>query len=89
MLIILFAQHGFCCKMSIIIKVNRKFKDLDYSVLLDRLAQHTAEFTQLLNENGSAKEKEECRQLIQRFLAEINIREREGETKDPADKIIN
>jgi len=69
--------------------VNRKFKNLDHSSLFDQLAQHTAVYTRLLNENGSAKEKEECRQLIHRLLAEINIREREGESKDPADRIIN
>jgi len=68
--------------------VNRKFINLDHSSLLDQLAQQTAIYTRLLNENGSAKEKEECRQLIQRLLAEINIREREAESKDPADRII-
>lgn len=68
--------------------MNRKFINLDHSSLLDQLAQQTAIYTRLLNENGSAKEKEECRQLIQRLLAEINIREREAESKDPADRII-
>jgi hypothetical protein len=69
--------------------VNRKFKNLDHSSLFDQLAQYTAVYTRLLNENGSAKEKEECRQLIHRLLAEISIRERERETQDPADRIIN
>jgi len=68
--------------------VNRKFINLDHSSLLDQLAQQTAIYTRLLNENGSARKKEECRQLIQRLLAEINIREREAESKDPADRII-
>ena len=68
--------------------MNRKFKDLDYSILLDQLAQHTAVYTRLLNENGSAKEKEACKQLIHGILAEINIREREQDPKDPADRII-
>ena len=72
----------------IITIVNRKFKDLEYSELLDQLAQHTAVYTRLLNENGSPRDKGESRQLIQRILAEINIRERERETKDPADRII-
>jgi hypothetical protein len=69
--------------------VNRKFKNVDYSVLLDQLAQHTAVYTRLLNDNGAGNKKEECRQLIQRLMAEINLREQERETKDPADRIIN
>ena len=69
--------------------MNRKFQNVDYSVLLDELAQHTAVYTRLLTENGSAREKEECRQLIHRILAEISLREHEGERKDPADRIIN
>jgi len=69
--------------------VNRKFKNFDHSTLFDQLAHYTAVYTRLLNENGSAKEKEECRQLIHRLLAEINIRERERETQDPAARIIN
>ena len=68
--------------------VNRKFKHLDSSTLFDQLAQHTAAYTRLLNENGTRQDKEECRQTIQRLLAEINIREKEGESKDPADRII-
>jgi hypothetical protein len=69
--------------------VNRKFKNLDHSSLLDQLAQHTAVYTRLLIESGSTDQKEACRQLIHRILAEINIRERERETKDPADRIIS
>ena len=79
----------FAVNQRIIIKVNRRFKDFDYSTLLDDLAQHTAVYTRLLNENGSSKEKEECRQLIQRIMAEINIREREQQTQDSGDRIIN
>jgi hypothetical protein len=68
--------------------VNRIFQNLDYSILLDTLAQHTAIYTKLLNENGTSQDKDECRQVIHRILAEINIRERERETNDPADAII-
>ena len=67
--------------------MNRKFKHLEYSALLDELARHTTVFTKLLNENGTSQEKDECRQMINRLLAEINIREREVERKDPADRI--
>ena len=66
--------------------MNRIFQNLEYSALLDELAQHTAIYTRLLNENGTRQEKDDCRQVIQRILAEINIRERE--TNDPADAII-
>jgi hypothetical protein len=69
--------------------VNRKFKDLEYSALLDQLAHHTAIYTRLLSENGTSQEKDECRQTIQRLLAEINIRESEGQPKDSSNKIIN
>lgn len=60
--------------------MNRKFKHLEHSALLDQLAHYTAAYTKLLHENGTSQEKDECRQLIQRLLAEINIRERERET---------
>jgi len=73
----------------IIRKVNRKFKHLDYSLLLDQLAQNTAVYTRLLNENGSADARDTCKQLIHRILAEISLRERERETQDPADRIIS
>jgi hypothetical protein len=71
--------------------VNRIFKHLEYSALLDQLAQHTEIFTKLLNENGSAQQKAECQNVIRRILAEINIRERMNErepdtTKDPTNK---
>jgi len=59
--------------------VNRKYKDLDYSALLDQLAQHTLSYTKLLNENGTSQKKEECQQTIRRLLAEINIREKESD----------
>jgi hypothetical protein len=68
--------------------VNRKFKHLEYSTLLDQLAQYTSVFTKLLNENGTSQEKDEYRQVIQRLLAEINFREREGETRDPSKSAI-
>jgi hypothetical protein len=67
-------------------KLNRKFKDLEYSTLLDQLAQHTEIFTKLLNENGSSQQKEECQNIIRRILAEINIRERLNEREPGARK---
>jgi hypothetical protein len=69
--------------------VNRKFKNVEYSLLFDQLAHQTAIYTRLLTENGSAQKKGECRQLIHRLLAEINIRERERGTSDPADRVIS
>jgi len=68
--------------------MNRKYKDLDYSALLDELAQNTAIYTRLLNENGTSDERENCRQTIQRLLAEVNIRVKENESIDPANRII-
>ena len=62
--------------------MNRKFKHLEYSALLDQLAQHTATYTKLLNENGTTDQKQACQQTIRRILAEINIREKE-EVRDP------
>ncbi len=69
--------------------MNRKFKHLEYSALLDELARNTTVYTKLLHENGTSQEKDECRQTINRLLAEINIREREseGERKDSPDRI--
>jgi len=69
--------------------VNRKFKHLEYSALLDELARSTTVYTKLLSENGTSQERDVCRQTINRLLAEINIREREreGERSFPADRI--
>ena len=69
--------------------MNRKFKHIEYSVLLDQLAQYAAAYTKLLNENGSSQQKDECKQMLHRLLAEISIRDREADTerKDPADRI--
>ena len=73
--------------------VNRKFKDLEYSILLDQLAQYTLNYTRLLNENGTAQQKEQCQQTIRGLLAEINIREIESDrgsdrSKDSSNEII-
>ena len=73
---------------SILLTMNRKFKHLEFSALLDQLAQNTAMYTKLLHENGTSEEKENCRQTIHRLLAELTIREREGESSDPANRII-
>ena len=69
--------------------MNRKFKHLEYSALLDELARNTTVYTKLLSENGTSQERDECRQTINRLLAEINIREREreGEREFPTDRI--
>jgi hypothetical protein len=69
--------------------LNRKFKDLEYSALLDQLAQHTEVFTKLLHENGSAQQKEDCQGIIRRILAEINIRERMNEREPEGRKDSN
>jgi hypothetical protein len=68
--------------------VNRKYKDLDHSSLLDKLAQFTAVYTKLLNDNGTSQAKDECKKMIQKLLAEINIREREEESQDPANRVV-
>ena len=59
---------------------------MEYSALLDQLAQHTEVFTKLLHENGSSQQKEECQNIIRRILAEINIRERMNEREPDARK---
>jgi hypothetical protein len=68
--------------------VNRKYKDLDYTSLLDQLAQFTAVYTKLLNENGTSQAKDECKKMIHKLLAEINIRGREEESQDPANRVV-
>jgi len=68
--------------------MNRKYKHLEYSALLDELAQNTAIYTRLLHENGTSDAKENCRQTIHRLLAEVSIREKENQSTDPANRII-
>jgi hypothetical protein len=62
--------------------VNRKYKDIEYSALLDQLAQYTLDYTKMLNENASSQLKEDCQKTIRRILAEINIRESESTKND-------
>jgi hypothetical protein len=68
--------------------VNRKYKDLDKTSLFDKLAQFTAVYTKLLNENGTSQAKDECKKTIHKLLAEINIRESEEQSGDPANRLI-
>ena len=75
-------MHGFC----IIYPRNftkpfspsnmQDLQNLDYSVLIDMLSEHTAKLTRLLAERKTDQEYEHCKEIIIKITSEIEARKK-------------
>lgn len=61
----------------------RPFEILDTSVLVNALADYTSRYTKLLTEGGNKKDIINCRETMQSLIAEIELRRRSINNRNP------
>jgi hypothetical protein len=80
-------SHDFCCT-TITVQAMPNLNTLDTPILLDLLAVHTAEYTDMLNNNQRGEKFASCEAMIASLQQEINSRKISSETVSISDPSI-
>lgn len=61
-----------------------QFSEMSHSRLLDLLAQHTTEYTQMLADNVKSNDFYKCKRVIEQLTTELELRHHQGQAGNTA-----